>query len=213
LEFYDARAGQLSFKSGADEIRPRTNHFGILYSPFSLCAPCFAEFKGHLIGFASMMPLPPELSSSPILFELPYKKSPVNLEEALERLKAAAEVQSVEINPKPSLLSLRTKKMIDENYLFSPSISKIAKKLFVTPEHLSRQFKTDFTMSPSNYLRLLRMADAPLRLAKGEEIANVSHEVGYNDLSRFYKQFRKTTETSPGACKTILRARSGKSTQ
>jgi AraC-like DNA-binding protein len=61
-------------------------------------------------------------------------------------------------------------------------------------------------MNPSSYLRQLRVADAPLRLAQGEEIINVSHDMGYNDLSRFYKQFRQTTETSPGACKAILRS-------
>jgi AraC-like DNA-binding protein len=96
--------------------------------------------------------------------------------------------------------------LIDENYLAYPSMARIAKRLGVTHEHLSRQFKRDFTMSPSAYFRQLRVADVPLRLARGEEIIQVSQEVGYNDLSRFYKQFRKTTNTSPGACKTIMRS-------
>jgi AraC-like DNA-binding protein len=48
------------------------------------------------------------------------------------------------------------------------------------------------------------MADTPLRLARGEPIIEVSAEVGYNDLSRFYKQFRKKTKTSPAACRDIL---------
>lgn len=74
-----------------------------------------------------------------------------------------------------------------------------------THEHLSRQFKLDLGMSPSAYLRQLRLADAPLRLARGEGIVNVSLDVGYNDLSRFYKQFRKTTSTSPGACQTMMK--------
>jgi len=51
----------------------------------------------------------------------------------------------------------------------------------------------------------LRLADAPLRLARGEQIVNVSLDAGYNDLSRFYKQFRKNTKTSPGACQTLLK--------
>ncbi|MGH9908785.1 MAG: helix-turn-helix domain-containing protein, partial [Pyrinomonadaceae bacterium] len=65
--------------------------------------------------------------------------------------------------------------------------------------------KRDFEMSPNAYLRQLRVADVPLLLARGEEIVNVSLDVGYNDLSRFYKQFRKTTKTSPGVCRTIMR--------
>jgi len=32
-------------------------------------------------------------------------------------------------------------------------------------------------------------------------------DVGYNDLSRFYKQFRKKTQTSPGECRETLKVR------
>jgi len=111
------------------------------------------------------------------------------------------------LNPRPSLLALRTKQLIDQTYREYPAIAQIARRLGVTPEHLSRQFKCDFQLSPSAYLHKLRVADAPLRLARGEEIVNVSQEVGYNDLSRFYKHFRNITDSSPGACKKILRPR------
>ncbi len=86
-------------------------------------------------------------------------------------------------------------------------MARVAERLGVTPEHLSRQFKRDFEMSPTNYLHQLRLADAPLRLAKGEDIVNVSQDVGYNDLSRFYKQFRKATKTSPGVCRSVLKSK------
>jgi AraC-like DNA-binding protein len=103
------------------------------------------------------------------------------------------------------LLSLKAKRLIDENYLSFPSIARVAGRLGVTHEHLSRQFKRDFEISPGAYLHQLRLADAPLRLARGEEIINVSQDVGYNDLSRFYKQFRKTTKTSPGVCQALMK--------
>jgi AraC-like DNA-binding protein len=50
----------------------------------------------------------------------------------------------------------------------------------------------------------LRVADATFRLSKGEPIIEISQDVGYNDLSRFYKQFRKSTNTSPGACRDTM---------
>jgi AraC-like DNA-binding protein len=206
LELYYMRAGELTFTSGKRVIYPSTKRFGVLYSPFSICQPCFRNFEGHLTGIAGMNSLPAEFTSGPIVFDSTFTNPPLSVEQVLETLKGGNDLQPVEINPKPSLLSFKTKRMIDENYLIFPSISRIAAQLKVTPEHLSRQFKCDFGMSPSNYLRQLRVADAPLRLAKGEEIVNVSQDVGYNDLSRFYKQFRKTTDSSPGACKTILRA-------
>jgi AraC-like DNA-binding protein len=62
-------------------------------------------------------------------------------------------------------------------------------------------------MTPSAYLRQLRVADATFRLSKGEPIIEVSGDVGYNDLSRFYKQFRRQTTKTPGFCQTLLKSR------
>ena len=111
------------------------------------------------------------------------------------------------LNPSPSSLALETKRLVDEQYLNNPAIAGIATKVGVSHEHLSRTFKKEFGLSPRNYLHKLRVADAALFLASGEEIINVSQHVGYNDLSRFYTQFRKTTYTSPGVCKNMLKPR------
>ena len=50
----------------------------------------------------------------------------------------------------------------------------------------------------------LRIADATFRLSQGEQIIRVSGDVGYNDLSRFYKQFRLSTRQSPKYCQAKL---------
>jgi AraC-like DNA-binding protein len=115
-------------------------------------------------------------------------------------LNASYNRQSIEISPAPSLLSLKAKRLIDENYLIQPSIARVAARLGVTHEHLTRQFKRDFSMTPSAYLHNMRISEATFRLSKGEEIIAVSQDVGYNDLSRFYKQFRKATTKTPGYC-------------
>jgi two-component system response regulator YesN len=73
--------------------------------------------------------------------------------------------------------------------------------LNISHEHLSRQFKKDYGLSPSAYLHKLRVAEATFRLTLGEEIIDISQDVGYNDLSRFYKQFKKATHTSPAVCR------------
>ncbi len=205
LELCELKAGELFFISGEAHIRPHTKCFGVFYPPFTISQFCFKNTRGRLVGVAATAPLPTELTTVPVVFETMFTEPPSGAAEVIEIVRAGKSRQSIEMNPKPSLLSLKAKKLIDVNYLAYPSIARVAARLNVTHEHLSRQFKRDFQLSPSNYLRQLRVADAPLRLARGEEIINVSQEVGYNDLSRFYKQFRKTTNTSPGACKTIMR--------
>ena len=206
LELYQLQAGEIFFVSGKEHIRPRGKLFGVLYPPFTITQPGFKKARGRLTGIAGTDALPAEFTSGPGLFTLAFERTPSGLADAIEILRAGTNHQSVEMNPESSLLSQRAKRLIDENYLAYPSIARIATRLDVTHEHLSRQFRRDFGMSPSSYLRQVRVADARLRLARGEEIINIAQDVGYNDLSRFYKQFRQTTSTSPGVCKTMLRS-------
>jgi AraC-like DNA-binding protein len=213
LELYELKVGELFFVSGEAHVRPNTKSFGVFYAPFTISQPFFKNARGRLVGVASNASLPAELTSLPIMFETVSTELPSGAEQVIEILNSGEHRQSIELNPKPSLLSLKAKRLIDENYLIYPSIARIAGRLNVTHEHLSRQFKRDYGMSPSYYLHQLRVADAPLLLAKGEEIIEVSQSVGYNDLSRFYKQFRKTTKTSPGACQAIMKPRRAPSGQ
>lgn len=205
LELCELKAGEIFFFSGDRRVRPQTKHFGILYPPFSITRPCFENAKSHFVGIAATETLPPKFRTVPVVFETAFAKPPTSVEQVFEILDSGGNYQSIETNPKASLLSLKAKRLIDENYIVYPSIARVAARLGVTHEHLSRQFKLDFEMTPSAYLRQLRVADVPLKLARGEEIINISQEVGYNDLSRFYKQFRKTTKTSPGVCQTIMK--------
>lgn len=205
LEYFELTAGEVFFLCGEKQIQPNTKHFGVLYPPFSIVRCSYVNTKGRLLGIAATEILPVDLKVTPIIFETDYSTSPVNTARAIEALLAGDNRQSIEAYPKASLISLKAKKLIDENYLAYPSIARIAARLKVSHAHLSRQFKRDFKMSPSDYLRRLRMADAPLLLARGEAIIDVSQAVGYNDLSRFYKQFRQTTSTSPGVCQTFMK--------
>jgi AraC-like DNA-binding protein len=205
LELYDLQAGEVFFRSDETVVCPNTRRFGVLYPPFSITQLSLNNLNGHLLGIASTQTLPTEFESPPIVFEVDTIRAPDSGEAVIEILKSGVNRQSIDLKPTASGLSLKAKRLIDENHLAHPSIGSVARRLGVSHAHLSRQFKSDFGMSPISYFRKLRVADVPLRLARGEQIIEVSEDVGYNDLSRFYKQFRKTTNTSPGACKTLLR--------
>lgn len=205
LELYELNEGELSFTIGGRKARPVTRRFGVFYPPFSITQPSFDNPKGHLVGIAAHEPLPAEFMATPVLFETTNAQPPTGVAQVTQILRAGTNLQSVDPYAEATSLSRSAKRLIDENYFAYPSIARIAGRLGVTHAHLSRQFKRDFGMSPSGYFRQLRVADATLRLAKGEAIIDVSQDVGYNDLSRFYKQFRQTTNTSPGVCKTLLR--------
>ena len=201
LEMYQLRTGELYFLRGKAEIRPNGKCFGVFYPPYTLVRPCFVNAKANLLGLAGTAPLPARLDAVPFVFEtsLPWEVRSVT-----EILKASRNRQAIDANPKASSLSIKARKLIVEGHSSDPSIACIAARLGVSNSHLSRQFRRDYGMSPRAYLHQLRMADAPLELARGGAIADISHDSGYGDLSRFYKQFRKTTGTSPGFCRRIV---------
>jgi AraC-like DNA-binding protein len=205
LEIVDVTDGEYYFYSDGKEVRPDFRPFAVFYPTFTMVKPYAKNVKGTVNGVGSIRSFS-QLPRIPMLFKTDFRDRLTSVDEAIQVLAARKQEQSIEVNTKPSLLSMRAKRLIDENFLVYPSIGRIAKRLDVSHEHLSRQFKRDFGLSPSSYLHQLRISEATYRLSLGEEeIIDISGEVGYNDLSRFYKQFRKATQTSPAICRNILR--------
>lgn len=206
IELIELQSGEFSFMRGDECVRPSAKRFGTFYPPFTILKVCVADTKGRLTGMAATESLPEKFMTAPMMFETDVTESPQSAAQVREILNLSYKRQSIEINRTPSLLSRKAKKLIGENYLFQFSIARIAAQLGITHEHLTRQFKRDFGLSPSAYCHQVRIADATSRLARGEEIINVSQDVGYNDLSRFYKQFRKATTKTPGYCQASPKA-------
>lgn len=203
LEVVELFEGEYYFISDGREVRPTGKRFGVFYPPFTVVRAFSRHLNGYNLGVGSEG-LYAGLPDHPFIFETDHVEEFTAVEQAFDVLNDCRDRQPIAVNTRPSLLSLKTKKMIDENYLVYPSIARIAERLNISHEHLSRRFKKDYGMSPSAYLHQLRVADATFRLSIGEEIIEISQDVGYNDLSRFYKQFRKSTKTSPGACRGSL---------
>lgn len=209
LELVELKSGELFFQTGEETIRPTVKQIGIFYPPFTFTRPCFRSAEGRFIGAAGINPLKTKFTL-PICFAIKFPKSLKNLQTIEKLLASVQNFQTIEANPKASLLSVKAKRLIDGNYQIYPSIARIAAQLRVTHAHLTRQFKHDFGMSPNKYLHQLRIADATFRLSQGEPIIRVSNEVGYNDLSRFYKQFRHSTAQSPKSCQAKLTSKNAK---
>lgn len=203
LEVVDIERGEYCFTSNGQMVRPQSAHFGVYYPSFSLVKPFVKDVSGWVKGVGAMS-VAKGLPDGPVLFETDFEGNFTTVDQATEVIASARNVLPIAFSTAPSLLTLNCKRLIDDNYLVFPSIARIADRLGVSHEHMTRQFKRDLGMSPSAYLHHLRVAEATFRLSLGEQIIDISMDVGYNDLSRFYKQFRKKTATSPGECRTVL---------
>ena len=200
LEIIELTGGDYYFYSDGKEVRPKRSPFGVFYPPYTFVRAAVRNVKGSVHGIGSET-LPSGFPDSPFIFETDRVEVFTKIDQASSVLDNCWNRQPIAACTRPSLITLKAKRLIDENYLQFPSIARIAKRLNISHEHLSRQFKKDYGLSPSAYLHKLRVAAATFRLSRGEEIIEISQEVGYNDLSRFYKQFRKATSTSPAVCR------------
>ncbi|MEW6128543.1 MAG: AraC family transcriptional regulator [Acidobacteriota bacterium] len=202
FEIIKVESGKIAYIRDGKLINPQSEFFAVFYAPFSIIKISIADVKMRWAGIgAASTTAPASWMTVPLIFDLPIAALPKNADEMIEILKTPRRFQSIEINTKPSLLAKRAKKIIDENWLASPSIAAIARTLKVSHPHLTRQFKKDYGLAPKTYLHKVRLHFAIWKLSQGEKIANVSFDSGYNDLSRFYKQFRKFMKTSPGSCR------------
>ena len=200
LEIVEITRGDYCFVSDGEMIRPGMKRFGVFYPSFSFIRAYARNVKGRTLGVGCETAFP-FLPDHALIFATDYVGDLTTMDHARDVLENAWDQRSIQVNTKPSIVSRNTKRLIDENYLVYPSIARIADRLKISHEHLSRQFKKDYGITPSAYLHKLRVAEATFRLSRGEEIVDISLDVGYNDLSRFYKQFRKATRTSPAACR------------
>lgn len=206
LEIISIKSGEFYFLSDGEAVKPKRKSFGVFYPSFTIVKSYVKDLRGKVRGVGRVDPID-GMPPTPVIFETDFTAAFTNATDAVDVIRSAKNIWSIEVNTNASILSIRAKRMIDENYADYPSIARIAERLKVSHAHLSRQFKRDFQMAPSEYLHHLRTADATFRLSLGQEIIDISYEVGYNDLSRFYKQFKKQTATSPASCRTMLEDR------
>ena len=203
LEILEVQSGEFYFLSDGNSVKPTGKLFGAFYPAFTVVHSYVNKFRGKVRGVGQVGPLD-GLPAKPIIFDTCFRSEFTSAKQAIDVIGSATNLRSIETCSNPSILSIRAKRLIDENYSVYPSIARIADRLKVSHAHMSRQFKRDFRMSPSEYLHQMRTADATYRLSLGQEIIDISHDVGYNDLSRFYKQFKKQTATSPAVCRDSL---------
>ena len=171
--------------------------FAIVHELPGLDGSSAAEF----VGFSGRGRPPADWLTTSMVFELdsePLARTPQQL---IELVRKPRPYTATESGTNATRLSRRAKAAITQTYDGGPSISEIARKLRVSHAHLTRQFKRDFGLTPVDYRNRLRVIEAMGRLSKGEKILDVGHEVGFNDTSRFYDDFRRVTGTSPGKCR------------
>lgn len=94
------------------------------------------------------------------------------------------------------------KDYMDANYQDVIEISEVAARFNLSTSQLSKIFKKRYAISPVEYRSKLRVFQSMYDLlTQDKEVVDIAFSSGFNDLSRFNKQFKKITSSTPSKFK------------
>jgi two-component system response regulator YesN len=89
-------------------------------------------------------------------------------------------------------------RIIHENYGQDISLPNAAKKLYISPNYLSKIFSAEMGKSFSRYLLEYRVTAAKKLLRENnDKVYEIAEKVGYDDVVHFSKIFKQVTGLSP----------------
>lgn len=77
------------------------------------------------------------------------------------------------------------------------SIDALARHAGMSRAVFDRQFKAATLLSPLQYIKALRLNEASMLIARGENVGAAATAVGYHNASQFSREFRRKFGTSP----------------
>jgi len=189
--------GSVAYYHGSARIAaPRS--FAVFLPPYTLVQASLDACTVKSVGLAFLPPAGRGLPRTPVLLHVGTLAAPRSREEVFQRLSAAAGWVDIGRSREPAHVAGRAKAIIDAGYPSPLAIGGIARRLGVAPAVLSRAFRRTFGMPPVRYRHQVRIMDALMRLAAGAVPIDVFQDVGFDDLSRFYKVFRSVACAPPG---------------
>ncbi|AKU93810.1 Transcriptional regulator, AraC family [Labilithrix luteola] len=88
-------------------------------------------------------------------------------------------------------------------------IREAARVAGIAPETLTRAFQEAYGITPKQYVHKARLFVAVLRLLSGKAIVETALDAGFNDVTRFYAQFRRLLGATPGVYASIKKRQDG----
>ena len=94
----------------------------------------------------------------------------------------------------------RALQYIENNYTDDISVKDMAKAAGISPDYMSKQFKSIVGIGPAEYCRNFRMAKAMEMLRVTENsVADIASQLGFDEVSVFSRQFKQIVGVSPTA--------------
>ena len=191
------RRGAVVYRHGDARVRaPRC--FALFLPPFGIVEASLerCDVTSTAVAFR---PLPSDELPRRAVLWLVDGPVPTSRLDALERIRTAGTPTTIGRDVDPGPLAANAKAIIDRSYGTALAIGRVAARLHASPAILSRAFRHSYGMPPVRYRHHVRVMDALMQFAEGAAPAQVFQDAGFDDLSRFYKIFRKVACAPPGS--------------
>jgi PAS domain S-box-containing protein len=98
---------------------------------------------------------------------------------------------------------------VEEHFSATVSMAEMARLAGLSPTHFNRRFRQLVRMTPTAYLRAVRVQRArTLLVTTSKPLAEIATLTGFTDQSHFTKRFRQTTGLTPDAYRKRFQGRS-----
>ena len=186
------------FRHNGELIKIKSKSFSLWFPPFSMIEITYenVKLKGEMLIGRDI--LEDNIASNPMVIYKDNEKLPLNLKSVLARVKKfSKDGQEISLSNCASALSLKCKKCLDQKFNSNIPISDISESLKTSHSYMTRTFKKDFGITPVFYRNWMRVMSASFLLLEQNSILETQEKVGFEDLSRFNKQFKRITHSTP----------------
>lgn len=201
LALADFAPGQVSIHRLGESI-PLIGPHSLWIPPSSLIDWRLSAGTIEWSSYLSTLPLPADLPNSPMaLSGLPAHKFST-ADELFSFVRGCSPAFPIDKVEEPNSLAIRLREKLDESFSTHRTLHEIAVDLKVTHAAMTRAFRRCFGVSPVVYRNRKRVFEAmSLLLLKGQRPTETCFQVGFEDISRFNKQFRKQMNAIPSQYK------------
>jgi AraC-like DNA-binding protein len=191
------RRGAVAYRHGPALV-PAPRRYAVFLPPFAIVQASLDHCDLTSRAWIFQSPARQTFSHPALCWRSGDDSEPASIDDILRRVAAGADATPVDRAPEPASLARQAKAIIDGTYRTVAAIGAIAPRLRVSPARLSRTFKQTYGIAPVRYRHQIRVVDALTQFAGGAVPSDVFQDVGFNDLSRFYKIFRRLACAPPG---------------
>lgn len=195
---FNLKPGQIGIRTSAG-VRSFSGNVAIWFPMFSIIEWSISPGEVDWVGYLSTAKPPEGMPKKATLFNYTSLGLPNTKEEIFNFVNKSEKVALIEREIASTVLSEKIKKNIQLRFKENIFISDLAKEFGVSHEYISKSFKKCYGISPVYLRTRLRIFSAIMSLLRGDDVTKVAMSCGFNDVSRFTKQFTKMMKVPPVA--------------